>query len=183
MKTGPGDVKYIDLDKSGKIDAGDVTYLGNIKPRYVYNIGVNLQYKGFDLEMLFDGVGRKFINLNSDLAVPVGFARVEGQTDAWTPENRDATWPRIYQGDNWNWWISDRTLHDASYFSMKNLQVGYTFPQSWLEKVRIERLRLYVNVRNPFIIDNYVDYLDPRLNAFNHYPVLRSYTVGLNLTF
>lgn len=183
LKTGPGDVKYIDLDKSGKIDAGDVTYLGNIKPRYVYNIGVNLQYKGFDLEMLFDGVGRKFINLNSDLAVPIGFARVEGQTDAWTPENRDATWPRIYQGDNWNWWISDRTLHDASYFSMKNLQVGYTFPQSWLEKVRIERLRLYVNVRNPFIIDNYVDYLDPRLNAFNHYPVLRSYTVGLNLTF
>lgn len=183
LKTGAGDVKYIDLDKSGKIDAGDLTYLGNIKPRYVYNIGINMQYKGFDLEMLFDGVGKKLINLNTDLAVPLNYARFEGQTDAWTPENRNAMWPRVYAGDSWNWWISDRTLHSAAYFSMKNLQVGYTFPQNWMDKIKVERLRLYVNVRNPFIIDNYIDYLDPRLNAYNNYPVLRSYTVGLNLTF
>ena len=78
LKTGAGDVKYIDLDKSGKIDAGDLTYLGNIKPRYVYNIGINMQYKGFDLEMLFDGVGKKLINLNTDLAVPLNYARFEG---------------------------------------------------------------------------------------------------------
>lgn len=183
LKTGAGDVKYVDLDNSGKIDVGDLTYLGNIKPRYVYNIGVNVQYKGFDLEVLFDGVGKKYINLNTDLAVPVNMARFEGQTDAWTPENRNAMWPRVYKNDSWNWWLSDRTLHNAAYFSMKNLQLGYTFPQSWMEKIKVERLRLYVNVRNPFIIDNYVEYLDPRLNAFNNYPVLRSYTVGLNLTF
>ena len=66
---------------------------------------------------------------------------------------------------------------------MPVLKVGYTFPQNWMDKIKVERLRLYVNVRNPFIIDNYVDYLDPRLNAYNNYPVLRSYTVGLNLTF
>lgn len=183
LKTGPGDVKYIDLDKSKKIDVGDLTYLGNIKPRYVYNIGINVQYKRFDLEMLFDGVGKKLINLNSDRAVPINLARFEGQTDAWTPDNRDAMWPRVYKGDSWNWWISDRTLHNAAYFSMKNLQLGYTLPKKWMDKIRVERLRLYVNVRNPFIIDNYVEYLDPRLNAFNTYPVLRSYTVGLNLTF
>lgn len=183
LKNDAGDVKYVDLDKSGKIDSGDLTYLGNIKPRYVYNIGLNMQYKGFDLELLFDGVGKKRINLNADLAVPVKYARFEGQLDYWTSENSSAMWPRAYFNDTWNWWISDRTLHDASYFSMKNVQLGYTFPKMWLENIRIEHLRLYVNVRNPFIIDNYVDYLDPRLNAYNNYPVLRSYTIGLNLTF
>ena len=66
---------------------------------------------------------------------------------------------------------------------MKNFQLGYTFPQQWLEKIFVDRLRLYVNVRNPFIIDNYVEYLDPRLNGYNNYPVLRSYTIGLNVTF
>ena len=178
-----GDVKYVDLDGNGKIDSGDLTYLGNIKPRYVYNIGVNLKYKNWDVELLFDGVGKKLVNLNTDLAAPVNFARFEGQTDYWTPENRDSMWPRVYFGDSWNWWISDRTLHDASYFSMKNFQLGYTLPKNILNKIFVENLRLYVNVRNPFIIDNYVEYLDPRLNSYNNYPVLRSYTVGLNLIF
>ncbi|MDY3070164.1 MAG: TonB-dependent receptor [Parabacteroides sp.] len=183
LKNDAGDVKYVDLDGNGKINSGDLTYLGNIKPRYVYNIGVNMQYRGFDLELLFDGVGRKSVNLNQDLAVPVKFARFEGQTDYWTPENPSATWPRAYFNDTWNWWISDRTLHDASYFSCKNIQLGYNIPKQLLERIFVERLRLYVNVRNPFIIDNYVSYLDPRLNAYNNYPVLRSYTIGLNLTF
>ena len=133
--------------------------------------------------MLFDGVGKKMVNLNTNLGAPVRFAMFKGHEDAWTPENPNAMWPRMYQNAGWNWWISDRTLHNAAYFSMKNLQVGYTLPQTWMEKIKVERLRLYANVRNPFIIDNYVEYLDPRLNAYNNYPVLRSYTIGLNLTF
>ena len=183
LNNAAGDVKYKDRDESGKIDAGDLTYLGNIRPRYVYNIGVNLKYKSFDVEMLFDGVGKKMVNLNTNLGAPVRFAMFKGHEDAWTPENPNAMWPRMYQNAGWNWWISDRTLHNAAYFSMKNLQVGYTLPQTWMEKIKVERLRLYANVRNPFIIDNYVEYLDPRLNAYNNYPVLRSYTIGLNLTF
>ena len=130
LKTGAGDVKYLDLDKSGKIGEGDLVYLGNNRPRYVYNIGINMAYKGFDLDMLFDGVGKKLINMNTDRAVPVQFARFEGQTDAWTPDNPDAMWPRVYKGDSWNWWISDRTLHNAGYFALKNIQLGYTFPKS-----------------------------------------------------
>ena len=183
LNNAAGDVKYKDRDESGKIDAGDLTYLGNIRPRYVYNIGVNLKYKSFDVEMLFDGVGKKMVNLNTNLGAPVTYVQFKGQEDAWTPENPNAMWPRMYQNAEWNWWISDRTLHNAAYFSMKNLQVGYTLPQTWMEKIKVERLRLYANVRNPFIIDNYVEYLDPRLNAYNNYPVLRSYTIGLNLTF
>ena len=183
LNNAAGDVKYKDRDESGKIDVGDLTYLGNIRPRYVYNIGVNLKYKSFDVEMLFDGVGKKMVNLNTNLGAPVRFAMFKGHEDAWTPENPNAMWPRMYQNAEWNWWISDRTLHNAAYFSMKNLQVGYTLPQTWMEKIKVERLRLYANVRNPFIIDNYVEYLDPRLNAYNNYPVLRSYTIGLNLTF
>lgn len=183
LNNAAGDVKYKDRDESGKIDVGDLTYLGNIRPRYVYNIGVNLKYKSFDVEMLFDGVGKKMVNLNTNLGAPVRFAMFKGHEDAWAPENPNAMWPRMYQNAEWNWWISDRTLHNAAYFSMKNLQVGYTLPQTWMEKIKVERLRLYANVRNPFIIDNYVEYLDPRLNAYNNYPVLRSYTIGLNLTF
>ena len=183
VKNDAGDVKYIDKNGDKKINDKDLVYLGNIRPRYVYNIGINMEYAGWDLEMLFDGVGKKLINLNTNLAAPVDFARFKGQTDAWTPENPDAEWPRIYQNDSWNWWISDRTLHNAAYFSMKNLQLGYTFPKKWMSKINIERLRIYANIRNPFIIDNYVEYMDPRNNAYNNYPVLRSYTIGLNLTF
>lgn len=183
IKNDAGDVKYIDQNGDHQINDKDLVYLGNIRPRYVYNLGIRMSYLGFDMEMLFDGVGKKIINLNTDLAAPVSYARFEGQTDAWTPDNPNSEWPRVYYNAGWNWWISDRTLHNAAYFSMKNFQLGYTFPQQWLEKIFVDRLRLYVNVRNPFIIDNYVEYLDPRLNGYNNYPVLRSYTIGLNVTF
>ena len=183
VNTGAGDVKYVDLDGNKKIDSGDLTYLGNNKPRYVYNIGLNFKYKKFDLEMLFDGVGKKHLLLTDDLAAPIQYPRFKGQEDCWSPTNTDAFFPRLYQGASWNWWASDRTMHNAAYFACKNIQLGYSLPKSLLKKVKIEHARIYGNIRNPFVFDKYVDYLDPRLNSYNDYPVLKSYTIGLNLTF
>jgi len=197
--TGPkaGDMKYADISgpdgkPDGKVDVNDRTFLGNSFPRYEYSINLNVGYAGFDLNLFFQGVGRRDNYLSGTGAQPFASADfaaslLEIHKDYWTPENTGSTFPRLlpsgFGGNNFlvsNWWI-----RSASYFRMKNVNLGYTLPSSLTMKARISSVRVFVSGQNLFTITKAWDGFDPEINNANaeFYPVQRTYTAGLNITF
>lgn len=191
-----GDVKYMAQGKpdheigvggGNPNDSGDLVCLGNTTPRYLYGISLSAQWKGFDLSVMFQGVGKRDVMLNS-VMFPIFNAQEMPWTihrDYWTEDNQDAFWPRLYQykGDKFNSKPADRWLQDASYFRLKNLTLGYTIPVS---KKYMEKLRVYVTGQDLFEFTNMLSVLDPEAenNASRAlYPFFRSWTVGLNVTF
>lgn len=168
---GPGDVKYVDLDGDGKIDYGtnsiddhgDLTIIGNSTPRYEYSFNVGFDYKGFDFSVYAQGIGKRQIWGEGQLAIP-GFQIGDGGMpqaiagNYWTMDNQDAFYPRA-----WNMYSSStgknferqsRYLLDMSYLRIKNITMGYTFNQKWLEKVYMKKARIYMSIENLFTFDN-----------------------------
>ena len=196
VKYTPGDVKYVDVSGDGKIAWGqetiydkegtDKTIIGNDTPRYQFGITLGAEYKNFDLEVFFQGVGKRdialggaqFYGFTSQWDVPYTTA-----LDYWTPENTDAYFP----APNWNKWVnretSTRYLQDASYMRMKNITLGYNVPQNFLKKVGISKLRLYVTGENLFTFTDLIDSFDPETLNNLTYPITKKVAVGLNLTF
>ncbi|BDD11871.1 SusC/RagA family TonB-linked outer membrane protein (plasmid) [Fulvitalea axinellae] len=177
-----GDVKFMDIDESGVIDQGDIVYLGNPSPRYNYAINLDVSWRGLDLGLTFDGVGKKDIYISGNKVNPIQYPKWEDHLDYWTPENPNAKYPRLYYNDGWNWKISDRMLWDASFLRLKNVQLGYTFPKNITDILHVSKLRLYANGRNLFVQDDFVPFLDPQSTNVTQYPVLKSVTFGLNIT-
>ncbi|BDD07279.1 SusC/RagA family TonB-linked outer membrane protein [Aureibacter tunicatorum] len=191
----PGDVRYVDVNGDGTIDANDMTDVGSPIPNFEYAFNINLAYKGFDLSMFFQGVsGNKILNVNRyNMENPgSGFNMSSDLTNAWTPENPNTSTPRnVIQDNNNNYMMSDRYLEDGSYFRLKNIQIGYTLPKELVSKINVTNLRVYLNADNVFTITNYSGY-DPEIvpiNAFTQgydmgtYPMFRTFTVGAQLTF
>ena len=209
-----GDYIFEDLNDDGIIDEKDRTYLGNPEPKFSYGFNNTFTYKGFDLNIFINGVyGNELVNLfrqdftnpmrNSNLLKEAtGIARVElidpeQPNEIWNvrvanPES--ASVQRINTADgNDNNRMSNRFVEDGSYLRIKNISLGYTFPQSWVRKWKIENLRVYMNVQNAFTFTKYKGY-DPEVGAYNYnvllrgvdyarYPSQRIYTFGLNLSF
>lgn len=153
-------------------------------------MNLNVGWKGFDLSMLFTGAAGGHIYLTTD-----GLGYFKGDDshpasvwlDAWTPENTDATMPRIAYDENspsiaytTNFW-----LQNTSYVRMKNLQLGYTFPKNWLEKLRVQNLRVYYSAENLFTLDNMLINADPEttVERVSNYPLSRTHSFGINVTF
>lgn len=191
-----GDVKYVAQGKAdheigvgggNTNDSGDLVCLGNTTPRYLYGISLSAQWKGFDLAVMFQGVGQRDVMLNGSM-FPIFNAEEMPWTihrDYWTEENQDAYWPRLYQykGDKFNSRPADRWMQDASYFRLKNLTVGYTIPVS---KKYMEKLRVYVSGQDLFEFTNMLSVIDPEAEndaSRSLYPFFRSWTIGLNVTF
>lgn len=112
----------------------------------------------------------------------------EWATDSWTPENRDARLPIVTEstGEEGNFRDSDFWLKDGSYLRLKSLQLSYALPTSWLDQVKIKRLSVFVNAQNWITFSKYDDF-DPEaiVNAASlyHYPMLKTFTGGINVTF
>ncbi len=193
----PGDVKYADISgpdgkPDGKVDAFDRTFLGNAFPRYEYSINVNVGFAGFDLNIFGQGVGKRNNYYSGTGAVPFAssdFAAslLEQHKDYWRPDNQNARFPRLlpsgFGGNNYlpsSWWI-----RSASFFRIKNVNLGYTIPASVLNKAKIASLRVFVSGQNLFTLTKAWKGFDPEINNANaeFYPVMRTYTAGLNLTF
>ena len=161
--------------------------MGNTTPRYLYGISLSAQWKGFDLAVMFQGVGKRDVVLNGSM-FPLFKAQEMPWTihrDYWTKDNQDAFWPRLYQykGDNFNSKSADRWLQDASYFRLKNVTLGYTIP---VNKKYMEKLRVYVTGQDLFEFTDILSVMDPEAenNATRAlYPFFRSWTIGLNVTF
>ncbi|MFM2138459.1 MAG: hypothetical protein RJA57_766 [Bacteroidota bacterium] len=195
--TKPGDVKYADISgplgkPDGIIDANDRTFLGNAFPRYEYSININLSYGGFDLNIFGQGVGKRDNYLSGTGAVPFAssdFAAslLEHHKNYWRTDNPNALFPRLLPsgfGGN-NYLLSDHWIRSASYFRLKNLNLGYTLPQSLVKKAKLSAVRIFISGQNLFTITKAWDGFDPEINNANaeFYPVMRTYTAGFNVTF
>jgi TonB-linked SusC/RagA family outer membrane protein len=189
--TAPGDIRYRDMNQDGLITDADRTVLGHNFPRYEYSLNLGAQWKGFDLSAFFQGVGKRDNYLSITGAQPFYSQSFQGtifkhQLDYWTPENTDATYPRL-TGNSIanNYAASSYWIKSSAYLRLKNLVLGYTLPTSISEKVKMKSARLYVGGQNLFTWDNFFPGFDPEQvdSGAEFYPIMRTYTLGLNINF
>ena len=167
----PGDVKFVDVNGDGYItpgkntfgDPGDRVVIGNSTPRYEYGFRLGADYKGFDLAVFCQGVGKRDIWGSGQLAIP-GFHVKDGAMpqaiaeDFWKDDRTDAFYPRAWNlgGGNSGYVMVPQTryLLDMSYFRIKNITVGYTLPSHALRSIGLANARIYVSLENMFTFDN-----------------------------
>ena len=201
----PGQLKIVDLNGDGVINDDDKTNIGSANPDLFYGLNINLMYKGFDLVMFFQGVyGNELINgINVWSKFPdEGDNNLNAEVlDAWTPENHNTSVPRLVQSNPiMQQRFNDYIVEDASYLRLKNIQLGYTLPQSIVNKVGIENLRIYVSAENILTFTKYSGF-DPEVGLIQYnnalqrndplsqgidqatYPVAKKFLFGLIVTF
>ncbi len=194
--TKPGDIRYRDISgpkgvPDNKIDAYDRTVLGHYFPRYEYSANLGAQFKGFDLTAFFQGVGKRDNYLSGTGSQPFYSASFQGtifehQKDYWSPENTDAAYPRLTPNSITNNYVtSSFWMKSGAYLRLKNLMLGYTLPQAVTSAVRIKTARIYVSGQNLVTWKNFFPGFDPeqRDTAGEFYPIMKTYTVGLNVNF
>jgi TonB-linked SusC/RagA family outer membrane protein len=192
----PGDIKYVDMDGDGVITDLDETAIGGTTdPQFVYGFAASINYKQFDLAFFFQGnaltdriIGRSYLFIPGANAGATGNI-YSNAYDAWTEENpsQDVFYPRLHYGRNENnlqastWW-----LNDMSMLRLKNLEVGYTLPQKWMNAVWVSRARIYLRGANLLCFSKFKLW-DPEINSPNNgglrYPIMRSFSIGLDVTF
>jgi TonB-linked SusC/RagA family outer membrane protein len=203
----PGDVKYKDISgpdgvPDGMIDANDRIHAGSAIPDLTYGLTLNMAYKNFDFSAFFQGVqGNKvYMQINKDIE---GFYRAFPVTkrfydNHWTSANPSNDVPRAaWKGTTNNNRPSTRFIEDGSYVRLKNIQIGYTLPNSFSNKYKIERCRIYASAQNLFTYTKFSG-LDPEMQTSENsasegdraagidwgtYPTAKTFLFGLNLTF
>ena len=194
----PGDVKYVDVDHNGVINADDKVDLGNGLPKYTFGFNFNLGWRGFDLSANFTGAaGFKIAQSYRDPSSSQGnYSR--RILKRWTGEGTSNEIPRVTYADAGNWLFSDLYLQDGDYIRLQNLTLGYDFKKliSWKG---LSKLRLYAQVQNLFTLTKY-DGMDPEIGSYNgtdgnssdswvsgvdmgYYPHPRTFIVGVNVAF
>lgn len=194
----PGRFKYQDTDGDGKITDDDRVFFGNPNPKFSYGLNLNVAYKGFDLNAFFYGVqGKDAMNYNrwwNDFyaAFQGGKSKI-ALYDSWTPDHKNAK-VAIQEVDgnfSTNNTVNDYLMENASFLRMKNLQLGYTVPQSIINRFKIDRVRIYVQATNLFTITKYTG-LDPEIPTYDDrvsgvdlgtFPTVKQLLVGLNVNF
>ncbi|TCD00343.1 SusC/RagA family TonB-linked outer membrane protein [Pedobacter psychroterrae] len=193
----PGDLKYANLQEDNTINGDDRTYLGNPNPTMSYGLTLNLGYKNFDLTAFGSGAGgNKIFQGLRRLDIATSNYQ-EKYLDAWTPTNTAAKLPRLSEGEATNNYTRFTSLYleDGDYFRLRTLQLGYSFPTSIMNKVKIKKLRVYVLAENLFTSTKYSGY-DPELGVSADsgggavysvdrgvYPQARTFLFGLNVGF
>ena len=198
----PGDLKYQDINNDGIIDSKDQQPIGHgSTPRMYYGLNLSGEYKGFDLTLFFQGAAGHEVFMTGDFMAPfIQQGLGNGCTiwlDRWhreDPSDPNSEWisgympalrPTGYTGNTSN---STWTRKKANYLRLKTIELGYTFPKTWMQKVGIENLRVYVNGFNTFTFssrEGIMKYMDPENNnnAFRYYPQMKTFNFGVNLTF
>lgn len=193
-----GDIKYVDISgpdgvPDGKISSEyDRVLLGGSLPRYMYGMNLSASYKGFDISMMLQGVGKQNARINREM--------VEGLKDNWTgfpailegnywsvnnteEENLNAKYPRLTRTNvEANMAMSDFWLFNGRYLRMKSLTVGYTLPSALTKKISMETVRFYVSGNDLFCISNYPYGWDPEVSVTG-YPITMSVLLGVSVNF
>ena len=200
----PGDVKYKDLNGDGIINEKDQTVLGNPFPRYTFGFTYRIAYKGFDMSLFIQGVGKRDQFLRGELVEPFhygyGATVYEHQTDIWSPTNPDARYPILANNgspsNNNNWRVgSDLYKYNAAYARLKNVNIGYSFSSDVTKKLGIQRLRISFVGQNLLTLSK-LKFIDPENTEFGNnlglnsasnsarsYPLPVFYGAGLDVTF
>lgn len=218
---GPGDIKFKDLDGNGVInggkgtaeDHGDLKVIGNTQPRYQYSFRLGGSWRGFDVDMFFQGVGKRSVWTISSFVIPFSQnpdALYSNQTSYWTEENPDpnADYPRLYpssygQGTiavigegRYNFYPQSKYLVNMAYLRFKTLTIGYSLPKSIIKKAFLEKLRVYFSAENLCeLINRSKAPVDPEINSADKGvslsiatwgrtdPMYRTISFGVQLTF
>jgi TonB-linked SusC/RagA family outer membrane protein len=194
----PGRFKYEDINGDGEITPDDRTVLGNPIPDFTGGVNFTVGYKGLDLSAYFyTSIGNEVWNqskwFTDFFQTFEGAAISERLKNAWSPSNTGATIPIVEKTANFSTSnvANSYYVEDGSYLRLQNVTLGYTLPQSLLERWRLERLRVFASANNLFTITGY-EGLDPAVGGsadltfgidVGNYPVTRGYTLGLNVSF
>ncbi len=188
----PGDIRYVDQNGDGLIDEEDRTIIGNPFPRYNFSFNYTANWKGFDIVLFVQGVGKRDVWIRGE-ATEAFHNNNEGPVmdfhlDRWTPNNPNASYPRLTLGSESanNAAKSDFWVQNASYLRLKNLQFGYTVPSTWAQKLGLSNCRLYVTGQNLLTFTDLVAGYDPEVysgasQSGRVYPVARVFSFGLNV--
>ena len=192
-----GDVKFKDINGDGVVDGNDRTVIGNPHPDFTFGFQNSFSWKNFDLSIFLQG------SYGNDIFNAVGRTLTAGNRtytnqlpsvlDYWSVDNPNASSPRLARNDTQNINISDRYVEDGSYVRIQNVTFGYSLPSAILEKLSVQRLKIYTSIQNLYTFTNYSGY-DPEVGAINQnvllngidngrYPIPRTFTLGLNVEF
>lgn len=186
----PGDVRFVDVDGNGIIDANDRTDIGKGMPDWTFGFNLGVSWKNFDLNMMWQGTAGNDI-YDATRRTDIATSNLPSwMLNRWTGEGTSNRIPRFVQGDNVNWQSSDLYVYDGSYLRLKNIQLGYTLPAALTQKVFISSLRFYVAAENLFTFTKYHGF-DPEISSggtslgidFGVYPQARVWTIGASLSF
>ncbi|MFD2036604.1 TonB-dependent receptor [Belliella marina] len=188
----PGDVQYKDLNGDGEItpgantleDSGDRSIIGNSTPRFQFGLNMNASFKNFDLNIFFQGVGKRDFYIGDNMywgGMAGGTGTYEVYNNTWTPDRPDAFFP-AYKNKGANRLTQTRFLHNAAYVRLKNLSVGYNLPRELCQSFKLERLRVYGAAHNLWEFTKVPTLFDPEVMSAN-YPMIRSLALGLQVTF
>jgi TonB-linked SusC/RagA family outer membrane protein len=187
-----GDIRFKDANGDGVINNSDRVVLGSPFPKATYSLNANFRYKGFDMNIFLNAVtgnsvfnAVKYTGLNASFP---GYNLLADSKDAWSPTNTDTNIPVLSSTDNNNNFgrISDFYIEDASFLRLRNLSIGYTVKESWLNGKA--KLRFFISGQNLFTITKYSG-MDPEVGLDNfgmdlgRYPLSRIYMTGVNATF
>ncbi len=199
----PGDIRYkdqltVDTDGDGVLDAGDgvineedKVILGNSFPGLSFGLNLGLDYKGFDLSVALQGVTDREVYLKRYLVQPLfnaGNITKWQLNESWTPEKLDARYPVVkpYSGGSNNSKVNSTYVFDASYLRVRNITLGYTLPKNVVEKISLGSVRFYASGQNLLTFDKMPEGIDPLIpngSQGSVYPVLKTYTFGVNVSF
>lgn len=183
-----GDLQYVDQNNDGIINGDDRVVIGNPFPRHSYGFELFGDIKGFDFSIFLNGVGKRDVFLQQDAAMPLfnaGKIQRWHVEESWSETNTDADFPRIFATSN-NTSTSSTWIFDASYLRVRNITIGYTVPNSLLDRVGINNLRVYASGQNLFTFDKLPDGIDPLIpngTSGAYFPVSSAMTFGLNVNF
>ncbi|AKQ47744.1 TonB-dependent receptor [Rufibacter radiotolerans] len=193
----PGFVKYKKIYQADGvnpllIDSRDLVYLGDPFPHYEYSLNLNAGWKGFDFTTFIQGVGKRSTFMSGVGLKPFanGSNLFEHQLDSWTPENQNAEYPLLVPEANSsdNFVRSDKWVRDGAYARLKNVVLGYTIPKALTQRVKVESFRVYVSGQNLFTRSNFFEGYDPEVSygggvGGEFYPIMQTYTLGVDLKF
>ena len=196
----PGDMRYVDVNKDGKIDMYDMVPIGySPTPEIIYGFSVGCSWRGIDFSALFQGASHVSIKYFGRALWPFINAHNSAKTlilERWTQERYERgeaiNFPRLSMSpsrdtDN-NYQDSNFWIRNADYLRLKNVEIGYTFRKGQLKALGLESLRLYVSGTNLFTWTDVID-LDPEAPSkggateINTYPLQKIYNVGINVQF
>jgi hypothetical protein len=183
----PGDLIYKDIaGDDNQINALDRTIIGSNIPRYTFGLNLSATYKQFDFSAFFQGVGKTDVNTVQSNRPPISqdgnFKNIH--KDSWTESNKDASFPRLSIYEH-NYVSSSFWIKNGAYLRLKNMQLGYTLPESISDKIGISKCRLYLGGQNLLTWSKLNDYgIDPENPQDNrYYPQVKVYTIGVNVDF
>ncbi len=182
-----GDIRYVDQNGDGIINQEDRVVLGSGIPRYTYSLNLGLTFKGFDLNAFFQGVGKVngYLDGPGVWAFDTGGTAYEHHLDRWTPDNPNASYPRLTFNETGNYQVSDFWMINGAYLRLKNVALGYSLPKNITDRLSIKNLRINLSGQNILTFDKYLSGFDVETptGGVGRYPIVKVYSLGLNVNF